>query len=174
MAKYIRVQNLGMYTYALDECEDYIVLDAYLQIIESGRFAAAKHIKVFERYHLEDGGTLNDNILLQINSSLRQFGRPPLIFVNGHTTNYAWIRGQDKKVLREKILDHLRSLDPKARADLVARKESDASRLPERDANFSSRASATSDNLSHAERTPPGRVCCRKKSRSYTNHIRKR
>ena len=37
-----------MFTYALDECEDYVVLDAYLSIKESGRYGNEKNIKIFE------------------------------------------------------------------------------------------------------------------------------
>jgi hypothetical protein len=132
MAKFIWVPSVGMFTYALDECEDYLVLDAYLHIRDSSKFDKAKHINAFEFYHLEKAGTLNDNILLQLNSSLRQLGRPYLKFVNGHTTNYAAMRGADKVARREAILDHLRSLPPKQRADLIAKKEAEANRLPER------------------------------------------
>ena len=96
MAKYIHIPNVNMFTYALDECEDHIVLDAYLDIIESGMFKNSKHLKVFEYYHIQEGGTLNDNVLLQLNGYLRQLGRRSLAFVNGHTTNYAHIRGQDR------------------------------------------------------------------------------
>ena len=62
--------SLRMFTYALDECEDYLVLDAYLRIKESGGFAQSKLLKTFEWYHLQEGGTLNDNILLQIKEGL--------------------------------------------------------------------------------------------------------
>jgi len=32
MAKYILIPNLNMFAYALDECEDILVLNAYLHI----------------------------------------------------------------------------------------------------------------------------------------------
>jgi hypothetical protein len=151
MAKYIYVPSRDMWTYALDECEDYLLLDGYLHIIESGRFKAAKHVTVFEYYHLQEGGTLNDNILLQLNGSLGQLGRPSLAFVNGHTTSYAHLRGQDKILRRQKVLEHLRSLNPAARMDLIARKVAEASRLPERDADLPNRAPTISGSFSRAE-----------------------
>ena len=61
------------------------------------------------------------------------------------------MRGQDKVVRRQGILDHLRSLTQEARAELVARKEAEAARLPERDADLPSRAPATPGTLSRAE-----------------------
>ena len=102
-------------------------------------------------YHLQEGGTLNDNILLQLNGCLRQIGRRSLTFVNGHTTNYAYVRGQEKVTLRQQILDRLRGLNPEDLADLIARKESEASRLPERDADLPNRSPPTIDSLSRAE-----------------------
>ena len=54
-------------------------------------------------------------------------------------------------VLRQKILEHLRSLTRAARVDLIARKKSEASRLPERDADLPSRAPVTNDSLSRTE-----------------------
>ncbi len=140
-----------MFTYALDECEDYLVLDSYLHIQESGKFKKARHINLFEYYHLGEGGTLNDNILVQLNSSLRQLGRPSLAFVNGHTTSFAALRGQEKVVRREAILDQIRSLDPAQRADLHARKKDEAARLPERNADLPKRAPPGSMGLSRAE-----------------------
>lgn len=89
MAKYILIPNQDMFTYALDECEDYVVLDAYLSIKESGRYGNEKNIKIFEYYHIEEGGTLNDNILMSVNGYLRNIGKKQLLFVNGHTTAYA-------------------------------------------------------------------------------------
>jgi hypothetical protein len=35
MAKYILIVRLNMFTYALDECENYLVLDANLFVIEN-------------------------------------------------------------------------------------------------------------------------------------------
>jgi hypothetical protein len=151
MAKYIDVPSLGMFTYALDECEDYLVLDAYLHIRDSGKFQKAKYLKVFEFYHLGEGGTLNDNILMQLNASLRSLGRPSLVFVNGHTTNFAALRGQEKATRRQGILDHIGSLSPAQRADLVAKKEAEASRLPERGGELPSRAPTDAGGLSRAE-----------------------
>ncbi len=151
MAKYIDVPSLGMFTYALDECEDYIVLDAYLHILASGKFQQAKHVKVFEYYHLQEGGTLNDNILMQLNGSLRLLGRPSMAFVNGHTTNFAALRGQEKVVRRQEILKYLRSLDTARRADLIARKEAEAAKLPERNPDVPHRAPAAPGGLSRAE-----------------------
>lgn len=151
MAKYIYVPSKDMWTYALDECEDYLVLDGYLHIKESSKFKAARHLTVFEYYHLQEGGTLNDNILLQLNGSLRQLGRPSLAFVNGHTTSYAHLRGQDKILRRQKVMEHLRSLPAAARMDLIARKTAEASHLPERDADLPDRAPATSGGFSRAE-----------------------
>jgi creatinine amidohydrolase/Fe(II)-dependent formamide hydrolase-like protein len=140
LAKFIWVEPVGIFTYALDECEDYLVLDAYLHIRDSGKFDKAKHISAFEFYHLEKAGTLNDNILLQLNSSLRQLGRPYLKFVNGHTTNHAALRGADKVARRQAILDQLRSLAPKQREELIAKKEAEANRLPERSGEVPLRA----------------------------------
>ena len=151
MAKYIEVQSHGIFTYALDECEDYLVLDSYLHIQESGKFKKAKHINLFEYYHLGEGGTLNDNILMQLNGSLRQLGRPSLVFVNGHTTNFAALRGQEKVVRRQAMLDHIRSLDPAQRADLRAKQEAKAASLPERNADLSNHAPPSSMGLSRAE-----------------------
>ncbi|MCG3775990.1 MAG: hypothetical protein JW395_2839 [Nitrospira sp.] len=151
MAKYINVPSLGMFTYALDECEDYLVLDAYLYIRESGRFEKTKHINVFEYYHLQEGGTLNDNILMQLNGCLRNLGRPSLAFVNGHTTNFAALRGQEKVLRRQTMLDHIHSLHPAQRADLIAQKETEAARLPERNADLPNRAPPSSGGLSRAE-----------------------
>ena len=151
MAKYIEVPSLGMFTYALDDCEDYLVINAYLHIKDSGKFEKAKHLKIFEFYHLQEGGTLNDNILLQLNGSLRQLGRPSLVFVNGHTTNFAALRGQEKVVRRQAILDHIRSLDPIQREELVARKEAEASRLPERNADLPKHAPSNSGILTRKE-----------------------
>ena len=140
-----------MFTYALDECEDYLVLDAYLAITESGRYRNEKHIKVFEYYHMQDGATLNDNILLRLNGYLRNLGRSPLVFVNGHTTNYAGLRGNDKIMLRQKMLEHLRSLPLGAREDFIAKKEFEAARLPERNPDFQSRPLPTAGDLSRTE-----------------------
>ena len=151
MAKYIDVPSLGMFTYALDECEDYLVLDAYLHIKNSGKANKLKYIKVFEFYHLGEGGTLNDNILMQLNASLRALGRPALVFVNGHTTNFAALRGQDKAARRQQILDHLGSLPPSQRVELIARKAAEASRLPERSGELPSRAPSDAGGLSRAE-----------------------
>jgi hypothetical protein len=151
MAKYINVPALGMFTYALDESEDYLVLDAYLHIRDSGKFKKAKHINVFEYYHLQEGGTLNDNILMQLNSSLRQLGRPSLVFVNGHTTNFAALRGQEKVLRRQTMLEHIRSLGPPQRADLIAQKEAEAARLPERNVDLPNRAPPSSGGLSRVE-----------------------
>lgn len=151
MAKYINIPNLNMFTYALDECEDYLVLDAYLAIMESGRFLNEKHVKVFEYYHMQDGATLNDNILLRLNGYIRNLGKRPLVFVNGHTTNFAALRGDEKVMRRQKMLDYLRSLPMGAREDFIARKELEASRLPERNPDLPSRPPPTTGDLSRAE-----------------------
>jgi hypothetical protein len=151
MAKYIDVPAKGMFTYALDECEDYVLLNAYLRIVESGKFKQSKYVKVFEYYHLQEGGTLNDNILMQINGSLRLLGRPSLAFVNGHTTNYASLRGQEKVARRQEILDQLCSLDAAERTALVARKETEAAKLPERNYAIQHRPIAAPGGLSRAE-----------------------
>ena len=151
MAKYIEVQQLGMFTYALDECEDYLTLDAYMNIKASGKFENTKYLSIFEYYHLQEGGTLNDNILLKLNGSLRQLGRPSLIFVNGHTTSFANLRGQEKVTRRQAILEHLRSLSPMKREELIQVKRTAASRLPERDSNLPNRAPADEGSLSRQE-----------------------
>jgi len=151
MAKYIMIHDLNMFTYALDECEDYLVIDGYIQIIDSGRFSGEKHLKVFEYYHMQDGGTLNDNILLRINGYLRRLGIEPLAFVNGHTTNYAGLRGFDKVHRRQGILDQLRALPHEMRADLVARKKIEASLLPERNHDYPTRAPVLQGQLSRDE-----------------------
>ena len=151
MAKYIHVPQLGMFTYALDECEDCLVLDAYLRIKNSGKFNNARHIKIFEYYHLQEGGMLNDNILMQLNSSLRQLGYKSLQFVNGHTTNFAALRGQDKVLRREAILEHIHSLTSVQRADFIARKEEEAARLPERSSDMPHRPPAPTGGLSREE-----------------------
>jgi hypothetical protein len=151
MAKYIRVPSNGMFTYALDECEDYLVLDAYLHITESGKLKGAKTINIFEFYHLQEAGTLNDNILVQLNGYLRQLGRPYLTFVNGHTTNFAALRGQEKVLRRQAILEQLRSLEPQQRADLIARKEAEAARLPERSGDVPLRTPEPIGGLSRTE-----------------------
>ncbi len=140
MAKYILIERLNMFTYALDECEDYLVLDAYLSARDSGKFVNEKHLKVFEYYHMQDGATLNDNILLRLNGYLRLLGRRPLTFVNGHTTSYAALRGQDKVLRRQNMLERLSSLTPEARADFISKKEVEASRLPERKSDLPTRA----------------------------------
>ena len=152
MAKYILIERLNMFTYALDECEDYLVLDAYLSARDCGRFSNEKHLKVFEYYHMQDGATLNDNILLRINGYLRLLGRRPLTFVNGHTTSYAALRGQDKVLRRQNMLERLSSLSPEARADFISKKEVEASRLPERKADLPNRAPTQSiGELSRSE-----------------------
>jgi hypothetical protein len=151
MAKYIYVEPKGMWTYALDECEDYLVLDSYLHLRDSGRFNAEKHLKVFEYYHLQEGGTLNDNILLQLNGYLRQLGRDPLTFVNGHTTSYAHLRGQDKVLRRQEAIEFLRSLCSAARIDLIGRKKDEAARLPERMADLPSRTPVLNGSFSREE-----------------------
>jgi len=120
MAKFIWVEAVGIFTYALDECEDYLLLDAYLHLRDSGKFAGLKTLRIFEFYHLQEGGTLNDNILMQINGCLRQIGHNPLVFVNGHTTAYAHLRGQDKVIRRAEILARLRALPAADRATLLA------------------------------------------------------
>ena len=151
MAKYIEVPQLGMFTYALDECEDYMTLGVYLYIKEARRFEGSKHLRVFEYYHLQEGGTLNDNILVQLNGSLRQLGRPSLMFVNGHTTSFAALRGQEKVIRRQAILEHIRSLDASEREKLMQLKRAEASRLPERDLNLPSRAPADAGSLNRSE-----------------------
>ena len=152
VAKYIEVAQLGgMFTYALDECEDYLTLNSYLHIKEAPRFEKSKHLRIFEYYHLQQGGTLNDNILVQLNGCLRQLGRPSLTFVNGHTTSFAALRGQEKITRRQAILQHIQSLDAAGRDELMQRKHVEASRLPERDASLPNRAPADPDGLTRAE-----------------------
>jgi hypothetical protein len=151
MAKYILIPSLNMFTYALDECEDFLVLDAYLHIKDSKKFDNDKRLNVFEYYHLQEGGMLNDNILLRLNGFLRSLGRSPLTFVNGHTTSFAALRGQDKVQRRQEILDQLRALSPKARSDLISRKEAEASRLPERRAEYPDRPPQSEAGLNRAE-----------------------
>ena len=151
MAKYINIPNLNMFTYALDECEDYLVLDSYLAIVESGRFKNEKHIKVFEYYHMQDGATLNDNILLRLNGYLRNLGKKPIVFVNGHTTNFAALRGDEKIMRRQRMLDYLRSMTMGAREDFIARKETEAARLPERNPDLTNRPPPTIGDLSRTE-----------------------
>ena len=152
MAKYILIERLNMFTYALDECEGYLVLDAYLSARDSGRFRNEKHLKVFEYYHMQDGATLNDNILLRLNGYLRLLGRRPLTFVNGHTTTYAALRGQDKVLRRQNMLERLSSLTPESRSDFISKKELEASRLPERKSDLPNRApTQTVGELSRSE-----------------------
>jgi len=129
MAKYVWVETVGMFTYALDECEDYLVLDAYLKIIESGVSAQVKTIKIFEYYHFQEGGMLNDNILMQLNGFLMRMDLPTLFFVNGHTTAYAHMRGQEKTARRASMLAYLRSLTKAHRTDFIAKKQFEASVL---------------------------------------------
>jgi len=151
MAKYIMIQNQGMFTYSLDECEDYLVLDAFLAIKESGRYANEKNIKRFEYYHIEEGGTLNDNILMSLNGYLRNIGKKQLLFVNGHTTAYAHLRGADKVKRREKMLEYLRSITPEARDSFISKKEAEAAGLPERDPEHCIRPTPTPGELSRNE-----------------------
>ncbi len=151
MAKYIVVKEINMMTYALDECEDYLVINAYLQIVGSGKFKEDKHIKLFEYYHLQNGGTLNDNILLRMNGYLRTLGIEALVFVNGHTTNFAAIRGSDKIQRRQNILEQLKLMPDEARADLIARKEIEASLLPERNPEYATSAPKNPGHLLRSE-----------------------
>ena len=151
MAKYILVTTLNMFTYALDECEDYILLDGYLRIKQSCKFPNKRTLQIFEYYHLQEGGTLNDNILMQLNGSLRQLGRQSLLFVNGHTTNYAAMRGMEKVKCREKIITHLESLTQEQRDALIAIKESEAARLPERNVMLSTRTPDSNIILQRSE-----------------------
>ena len=151
MAKYILIPNQDMFTYALDECEDYVVLDAYLSIKESGRYGNEKNIKIFEYYHIEEGGTLNDNILMSVNGYLRNIGKKQLLFVNGHTTAYAHLRGIDKSKRRAKMLEHLRSMTPEARDSFISKKEAEAAGLPARDPELCIRPTPTPGELSRNE-----------------------
>jgi hypothetical protein len=151
MAKYNWLEASGMFTYALDECEDYLVLDAYLRIKDSQKFEDNRNLKIFEFYHLHEGSTLNDNILLHINSFLRRLGIAPIMFVNGHTTNFSFIRGEDKIQLRQSILDLLSQLPTAERDELIARKLYEAKRLAVRKMESASEYPTNGHKLSPAE-----------------------
>ncbi len=132
MAKFIWIDPRQMWSYALDFPEDYLVINAYWNIKQSGKFEASRTIKTFEYYHLKEGGTLNDQVLLQINDYLRQLGLPLIQFVNGHTTSYAAMRGQEKILARQNILQQLQALSDDQREALITKKENEAALLPER------------------------------------------
>ncbi|HXP98019.1 MAG TPA: hypothetical protein VN809_14990 [Telmatospirillum sp.] len=132
MAKYIYVEKHRFFTYALDECEDYVIIDAYLRIKESGNFNTTIGMNKFERYHLADGATLNDTILLKFNDFMRVLGYKPVLFVNGHSTSYSMLRGHDKIVRREAMIERLRGMTPAERDDFIDRKRAEAAALPER------------------------------------------
>ena len=133
MAKYIYVEQIKMFTYALDECEDYLVMDAYLDLKNSGLFTNEMTLKKFEYYHLQEGATLNDNIMMQMNGLLRRIEQQTLpVFVNGHTTVYAHMRGYEKAQRREQMLARLKDMSPERREDFISLQRSMAELLPER------------------------------------------
>ncbi len=151
MAKYIPLRdNLG-FTYALDESEDYRVLDAFDFAIKCGRANREKFILAIDYHHLGHGGTLNDTTLMALNAFLARNGREPLAFVNGHTTNFARLSGADKAVRRQFILDHLRGLAPAERATLMVQKRTEAMGLPKRDSRLVKCAPTPVGGLSRAE-----------------------
>jgi hypothetical protein len=135
MAKFLQIPDNGGWTYALDEAEDYILLDSYDFALRKKDDRVERLLNLLRFYHLERGGTLNDTTLMALNSFLAKNSRETLTFVNGHTTNYARMAGAEKVARRLEILEILRNLPPTERAWLIATKREAARNLPRRDAS---------------------------------------
>jgi hypothetical protein len=94
---------------------------------------------------------LNDNVLMQLNASIRRLGRDSIVLVNGHSTNYSVLRGQEKVQMRKRILDHLRQLPAERREDVIMQKRAAAARLAERSSEFTDKPPPAGSLLSTPE-----------------------
>lgn len=129
MARYIYVPISNKFTLGLTECEDYLLLDAYLYIIEKQQLRSQSVIRTLEYYYIQNGGTVNTGDLVKFNALLRISGRKPLIFISGFTNPYVMIRGHEKAMERNVIIERLKSLSSEDRKTLIAGKHLEAKSL---------------------------------------------
>jgi hypothetical protein len=137
MAKFMRDDNGALFFFTW-ECEDYIILDAWLNIIESGQ---SNHEKLgqFKRFFLgEIGGTLTVG-MFQVMNNLLSSGKhcydPLPKWVNSHSDeqNYCNTKGNAKYLWRKVKIEKLKAMDVGSRDAFIKSEREKAANLPEHD-----------------------------------------
>jgi len=117
MAKYHYFFNNTRPTYALHECEDYLVLDAWLQIKRYGLSNDPK-LSNFKDKYLASGKMLADSDYNLIFSRVENNNKEhllPLEFIDGHSSTYSMTKDEAKATLRKSMLENLSSMTPDRR-----------------------------------------------------------
>ena len=82
------------------------------------------------------GQGLSDRTLISLNDARRAENQTEIVFVNGHSTSYSLLRGEQKAVHRRNILERLRSIrktSPLQYAVYLERARDTARSIPSRD-----------------------------------------
>ncbi len=135
MAKLFQTNNkFHPQCYALQQPEDIIVAGAYLDL----QVAANRHpslLKILDQYWLMGHG-LSDRALIWLNDVRRREGQPEITFVDGHSTTYSLLRGEQKAAQRRNIVERLRDIreaSPLQYAGILERAQAAARSIPSRD-----------------------------------------
>jgi hypothetical protein len=135
MAKLFRTTNeRHPFCYALQQCEDVIVADAYLDLKAGTTDRHLSIVKVLDQYWLGGQG-LSDRTLISINTIRRSEGLSEIVFVDGHSTIYSLARGEGKAQSRRNILAALQQLKrfgPSRHTEILERARGAANALPRR------------------------------------------
>lgn len=103
--------------WATHECEDYLVVDAYLRVL---KYTKGQDIRLteFSKNWLDRGTMLLRAHLSYFNHVLSQNGDDKLILVHNCQSGYSMVNGKTKSDIRRRILTEIAALNEDQRIDL--------------------------------------------------------
>ena len=100
------------FCYSLQKCEDIVVAAAYLDLkmaAVDGGALVTKVLNDLDQFWIKGHG-LSDRVLIQLNGVRRAKRQREIMLVDGHSSSYSLVRGEQKAELRKDILIHLQEL----------------------------------------------------------------
>lgn len=135
MAKLFRTKcRFHPLCYALQQSEDVIVAGAYLDL-QAAPDRHAALLNALDLFWLKGHG-LSDRTLIALNDARRAENQNEIVFVDGHSTSYSLLRGEQKAMHRKAILERLRSIRETSAmqyAEYLERARDTARSIPSRD-----------------------------------------
>lgn len=116
--------------WALEECEDVLVIDAYLEIRDrlakrgglrpsADQLGMQRLVAELDQHYFGKGNGIADKTLIKINNILGSLYLEKIELINGHSTDYSLMRGPEKAERRRGIRESLKSIGEDERADMV-------------------------------------------------------
>lgn len=116
--------------WALEECEDVLIIDAYLEIkdrlakraglrLTADQLGMQRLVAELDQHYFGKGNGIADKTLIKINNILGALYLEKIELINGHSTDYSLMRGVEKAERRRKIRENLKTISEQEREEMV-------------------------------------------------------